>query len=48
MVFDAKDGVKGSCEDYVRGIAKELSKMGINDPIVAELTKAISDQKEAR
>ena len=35
-------GTSGSCKDYVRGIANELSKIGIDDPIVTELVEAMT------
>ena len=40
MVVTAS-GTKGACSVYVRGIAEELVKLGIDDPVVAELWKAV-------
>jgi cation transport protein ChaC len=42
MISDSTVGTSGSCKDYVRGIANELSKIGIDDPVVTELVKAIT------
>src|SRR6266481_4865005 len=42
MITDSTVGTSGSCKDYVCGIANELSKIGIDDPVVSELNKAIT------
>ncbi len=42
IITDSTVGTSGSCKDYVRGIANELSKIGIDDPVATELVKAIA------
>ncbi len=39
----AASGTDGKCLDYVNGLAKELYDLGINDPAVTELRKAVNN-----
>jgi cation transport protein ChaC len=39
-VFQAS-GKKGKCVDYVKGIADELTRLGIDDPAVSELWRTL-------
>ena len=39
----AASGTDGTCLDYVNGIAKKLSALGIDDPAVAELWNAVEN-----
>ncbi|PPD10697.1 gamma-glutamylcyclotransferase [Methylophilus sp.] len=39
----AASGTDGSCVSYVKGIADKLSTLGINDPAVSELWKAVNN-----
>jgi hypothetical protein len=38
----AATGTDGTCLAYVNGIAEKLSALGINDPAVTELWRAVS------
>lgn len=44
MVLSAS-GTNGTCLQYINGIAKELSSLGIEDAAVMELLRAIETQK---
>lgn len=42
----AASGTKGTGLDYVKGIAKQLSDLGINDPVVTELWNKVNSNDE--
>jgi cation transport regulator ChaC len=39
----AASGTDGTCLSYVKGIAERLTALGINDPAVSDLWKAINN-----